>query len=115
MPTSEGRDLRLICFPPESRFEIGVHAAVDAAVASGHGSILESVQVHLGETYPEVMNIVHEPFGAQGEDAQTTWIVYRDGQEGRLDQQHEQRPVALVVDDEPLVLVLSAPIARHST
>ena len=106
MPNSEGRDLRLICFPPESRFEIGVHAAVDAAVESGHGSILESVEVKLRETYPDVIVIVHEPFGAQGEDAQTTWIVYRDGQKGRLDQQHEQRPVALVVDDEPLVVVL---------
>ena len=71
MPNSEGRDLRLICFPPESRFEIGVHAAVDAAVESGHGSILESVEVKLRETYPDVIVIVHEPFGAQGEDAQT--------------------------------------------
>jgi hypothetical protein len=103
MPNSDGRDLRLICFPPESRFEIGVHAAVHAAVESEHGSILESVQVKLRETYPDVIVIVHEPFGTQGEDAQTTWIFYRDGQEGRLDQQHEQRPVALVVDDEPLV------------
>jgi len=106
MPNSEGRDLRLICFPPESGFEIGVHAAVRAAVGSGRGSVLESVELKLRESYPDVMVIVHEPFGSQDAEAQTTWIVYRDGQEGRLDQQHEQRPVALVVDDEPLVVVL---------
>ena len=109
MRDGDGRDLRLICFPPEGTFEIGVNAAVDASAGSRERSVLEAVELRLRENYPGVLIVVHEPLGSR-EEAQTTWIVYRDGQEGRLDQQHERRPVALIVDDEPLVLTLMSAI-----
>ena len=105
----EGEDLLLLCYPAEESFENGVRSAVDDIGGSGPGT-LEAVELRLHERYPDLRIVVHEPHGP-GAAHQTTWIVFRDRHErqrhGRYSQEQRGRqPVALVVDDEPLVLLL---------
>jgi len=105
----EGEDRLLLCYPAEEAFENGVRTAVDDIGGLGPGT-LEAVELRLHERYPDLRIVVHEPHGPSAAH-QTTWIVFRDRHEQQRHERHSQeqcgrQPVALVVDDEPLVLLL---------
>jgi CheY-like chemotaxis protein len=104
MLESEGEDLLLLCYPPEEAFENGVRMAVDDIGGLGPGAV-EAVELRLHESYPDLRIVVHEPHGP-GAAHQTTWIVFRDRHEQHSQEQCGRQPVALVVDDDPLVLLL---------
>lgn len=118
----EGEDLLLICYPPDEAVASGVQTALDDMGGSGRDAA-EAVELRLRQTYPQLRIVVHEPRGTAATD-QTTWVVFRDRhewrshgreREGQQDGQfgHDRRdrqPVVLVVDDEPLVLLLTSTV-----
>ena len=129
MGQREGEEALLICYPPDETFEDGIRAVIDDLSSRGQGSV-ECVEVRLRDRFPDLQIVVHESLGGDAA-LQTTWVVFRDRHErishGR--QRHElgaddrpradlptnreaeralqvRQPVALVVDDEALVLML---------
>ena len=121
-------DFLVICHPQDAVFERSVRAAIDEARLDGAACIEDAVRSKLRERHAESRLAVHKPTSSSGAD-ETTWVVFRDrlsrhghGQrhEGYPDQAARQpasqaslqaaaqsdRPVALVVDDEPLILTL---------
>jgi CheY-like chemotaxis protein len=126
-PEAEG--VLLICYPPDETFENGIRTVIDDLGGWGHSSV-ESVELRLHERFPNLRIVVHEPLAA-GDTGRATWTVFRDRHQptGRVRRRHgrtdaggspadcgsdEQpaqartagQPVALAVDDEPLVLML---------
>ena len=129
MAQSDAGEIFLVCYPSDAAFESGVMTTIDGLGGLGRSSV-ESVELKLNERFPDLRIVVHEPPDS-GATSQTTWIVFRDrheltsharqrhGREGEdrspagrgSDEQPAQarqagQPVALVVDDEPLVLML---------
>jgi CheY-like chemotaxis protein len=132
MGRAKDEEILLICYPRDETFENGIRTVIDdldGLDGLGHGAA-ESVELKLHERFPELQIVVHESLDTQA-TAQTTWIVFRDRDErishGRdravrqpdslpaadpppeTDSQRALRlrqPVALVVDDEALVLML---------
>jgi CheY-like chemotaxis protein len=126
---SPSQEIFLICYPADETFESGVMTTIDGLGGLGRSSV-ESVELKLHERFPDLRIVVHKPLDSD-EWSQTTWIVFRDRHEltSHARQRHgptdsgrspaERRsseqptqarqvgqPVALVVDDEPLVLML---------
>ena len=118
MPEPDNDDVLLICYPPDVVFERGVRTVLDGVGGVRPGAI-EAVVLKLHECFPELRIVVHEPNATDGAH-QATWVVFRDLHERRRHsrERHEAprprqvdcQPVALVVDDEPLVRSLIAAV-----
>ena len=129
MGKREGDEILIVCYPPDETFESDIRTVVDDFNSRGQCSV-ESIELSLHERFPDLQIVVHESLDAEA-PSQTTWVVFRDRHErishGR--QRHElgsdgrppadlptnreaeralqvRQPVALVVDDEALVLML---------
>ena len=105
----EARDLSLIYLPPDEAVRRGVQMALDDIRGAGHGTAA-AVEFRLRKRYPDLRIIVNKPCDSQPAD-QTTWVVFRDGRtRGGRSSRHpgprDARPVVLVADDEPLVVLL---------
>jgi CheY-like chemotaxis protein len=132
MPDTGGvHEPELVCYPPDEAFEGRVRAAVDAEGWSAPGAT-EAVTLKLHASYPELRIVVHESHDPTGSGTGATWIVFRDGPERQHHDRHNgqhpvpvehepvrydirgrpcsEPPVVLVVDDEPLVLMLVAAV-----
>jgi CheY-like chemotaxis protein len=105
----EAKDLSLIYHPPDEALRRGVQMALDDIRGAGRGTAA-AVELRLRKRYPALRIIVSKPHGSPDTD-QTTWVVLRDGR-GRAGhprqrpELREVRPVVLVADDEPLVVLL---------
>jgi CheY-like chemotaxis protein len=105
MPELQGDGVRVICYPADTAFEAGVRAAFDNAGGSADRN-LHDTERKLHESYPDLRIVVHAPHEAGLKTHQATWVVFRDRHVRRRREQPQRHPVALVVDDEPLVLLL---------
>jgi CheY-like chemotaxis protein len=129
MGQPEAEEVFLICYPPDETFENGIRTIVDDLGGWGH-SPAETVELRLHQRFPDLRIVVNKPLDSGG-TRQTTWTVFRDrhaptsrawrrhgrtdadgspadcGSDERLaEARRAGQPVALAVDDEPLVLML---------
>jgi CheY-like chemotaxis protein len=110
---SDQDDFLVVCHPSDADFENGVRLAIESSQ-----DVAEAVELRLHDRYPDLRIVVHEPLGAAGAAQPTIWIVFRDRDQradlgaaeprraGDDPGQSSDQPVAMVVDDEPVVLQL---------